>query len=97
MVYSGRFDQKVEAFSEDELRKKINKAVFGLELKISFDLLTGSHEVKLRDEKGNSYNISMKTLDHYHELRSLLEQYHSNYGNRPEFEAAKQKWHYFPN
>ena len=97
MVNTGRFDQRVEPFlKEEELRHKINKAVFGLELKISFDQLMRTQDAKLRDDQGNSYTVSGKTVQHHHDMNSLIDQYLSRYGKRPEFEAAKQKWRYFP-
>jgi|SRR3989338_7996856 len=92
MVYSGRFDQKVEAFSEDELRKKINKTYLELEIRITVDHLLKHDGATLVNQRGQSIEVHPETVNHYAKLTSLINDYTSLYGANPELESMNNKW-----
>ncbi|MDP3698012.1 MAG: hypothetical protein Q8R47_00345 [Nanoarchaeota archaeon] len=92
---SGRFDQRIkESFTEEELHAKINRAVLGMEVRITLDELMKYTRAQLVSKEGRAIDVYPTTVERYQELCSLIKDYTKLYGKNPELEAIKERWKY---
>jgi|SRR3989344_6568157 len=86
-------DEKIRRFfEEDVLNAKINRAYFGLEIRITVDHLLHHSGAKLVSQQGKSIDIRPKTVEQYWKLQSLIYDYTKMYGKNQGIEEIKNKW-----
>ena len=87
------FEQKIQQFfEEDSLHAKINRTALGLEVRITLDHFMGHTGARLVNKQGREINVHPETEKYYFKLCSLIYEYTSAYGKKPEMEAMKEKW-----
>lgn len=86
-------DKKIEKFfEEDVLHAKINRAYFGLEIRITLDHFKNHAGARLVNQQGRSIDVHPDTVKKYWELQSLIYDYIKEFGTNPSIEEIKNKW-----